>query len=64
MAYKSLLTVACSTEGVLGTVTAAAQIAQAMDALPPSGAVTLELIDRADRDARAFIAQATAVFSH
>ena len=32
MAYKSLLTVACSTEGVLGTVTAAAQIAQAMDA--------------------------------
>ena len=32
MAYKSLLTVAASTEGVLGTVTAAAQIAQAMDA--------------------------------
>lgn len=32
MAYKSLLTVACSTEGVPGTVTAAAQIAQAMDA--------------------------------
>lgn len=32
MAYKSLLTVACSTEGVPSTVTAAAQIAQAMDA--------------------------------
>lgn len=32
MAYKSLLTVACSPEGVLGTVTAAAQIASAMDA--------------------------------
>lgn len=32
MAYKSLLTVACSPEGVLGTVTAAAQIATAMDA--------------------------------
>lgn len=32
MAYKSLLTIAASTEGVLGTVTAAAQIAQAMDA--------------------------------
>jgi nucleotide-binding universal stress UspA family protein len=32
MAYKSLLTVATSPEGVLGTVTAAAQIAQAMDA--------------------------------
>jgi nucleotide-binding universal stress UspA family protein len=32
MAYKSLLTVAASTEGVLGTVTAAAQIAQHMDA--------------------------------
>ncbi len=32
MAYKSLLTVACSPEGVLGTVTAAAQIATTMDA--------------------------------
>lgn len=32
MAYKSLLTVAASAENVLGTVTAAAQIAQAMDA--------------------------------
>lgn len=32
MAYKSLLTVACTPEGVLGTVTAAAQIATAMDA--------------------------------
>jgi len=32
MAYKSLLTVAASPEGVLGTVTAAAGIAQAMDA--------------------------------
>ncbi|MBN8631817.1 MAG: universal stress protein [Rhodobacterales bacterium] len=32
MAYKSLLTVACSPEDVLGTVTAAAQIATAMDA--------------------------------
>lgn len=32
MAYKSLLTVACTPEGVLGTVTAAAQIASAMDA--------------------------------
>ncbi|WP_374433839.1 universal stress protein [Tabrizicola sp.] len=32
MAYKSLLTVAASTEGVLETVTAAAGIAQAMDA--------------------------------
>ena len=32
MAYKSLLTVACSPEGALGTVTAAAQIATAMDA--------------------------------
>lgn len=32
MAYKSLLTVAASPEGVLGTVTAAAQIAQTMDA--------------------------------
>lgn len=31
MAYKSLLTIAASPEGVLGTVTAAAQIAQAMD---------------------------------
>ncbi len=32
MAYKSLLTVACSPEGALGTVTAAAQIATVMDA--------------------------------
>jgi nucleotide-binding universal stress UspA family protein len=32
MAYKSLLTVAASAEGVLTTVTAAAQIAQTMDA--------------------------------
>lgn len=32
MAYKSLLTVACTPEGVLGTVTAAAQIATVMDA--------------------------------
>jgi nucleotide-binding universal stress UspA family protein len=32
MAYKSLLTVAASPEGVLGTVTAAAQIAAKMDA--------------------------------
>ena len=32
MAYKSLLNVACSPEGVLGTVTAAAQIATTMDA--------------------------------
>ncbi|MES2914099.1 MAG: universal stress protein [Pseudomonadota bacterium] len=32
MAYKSLLTVATSPEGVLGTVTAAAQIAQKLDA--------------------------------
>lgn len=32
MAYKSLLTVAASPEGLLGTVTAAAQIAQKMDA--------------------------------
>ncbi|HEY6919095.1 MAG TPA: universal stress protein [Tabrizicola sp.] len=32
MAYRSLLTVAASTEGVLGTVTAAAQIAATMDA--------------------------------
>jgi nucleotide-binding universal stress UspA family protein len=32
MAYRSLLTVASSPEGVLGTVTAAAQIAQKMDA--------------------------------
>jgi hypothetical protein len=32
MAYKSLLTVAASPEGVLSTVTAAAQIAQKMDA--------------------------------
>lgn len=32
MAYKSLLTIATSAEGVLGTVTAAAQIASAMDA--------------------------------
>lgn len=32
MAYKSLLTVACTPEGVLGTVTAAAQIATTMDA--------------------------------
>jgi nucleotide-binding universal stress UspA family protein len=32
MAYKSLLTVACSAEGALGTVTAAAQVAAAMDA--------------------------------
>lgn len=32
MAYKSLLTIATSPEGVLGTITAAGQIAQAMDA--------------------------------
>lgn len=32
MAYKSLLTIAASPEGVPGTVTAAAQLAQAMDA--------------------------------
>lgn len=32
MAYKSLLTAACSPEGVLGTVTAAAQIATSLDA--------------------------------
>ncbi|MBA4326229.1 MAG: hypothetical protein C0426_14695, partial [Rhodobacter sp.] len=32
MAYKSLLTVASSTEGVLGTFTAAAELAQTMDA--------------------------------
>ena len=32
MAYKSLLTVATSADGLLGTVTAAAQIAQKMDA--------------------------------
>lgn len=32
MAYKSLMTIACSPDGVLGTVTAAAQIATTMDA--------------------------------
>lgn len=56
--------VALFLDGKIGFTAIPELIAQAMDALPPSGAVTLELIDRADRDARAFVAQAAAVFSH
>jgi 1-deoxy-D-xylulose-5-phosphate reductoisomerase len=56
--------VALFLDGKIGFSNIPELIAQAMDALPPSGAVTLELIDRADRDARAFVAQAAAVFSH
>ena len=56
--------VALFLDGKIGFTAIPELIAQTMDALPPSGAVTLELIDRADRDARAFVAQAAAVFSH
>lgn len=56
--------VALFLDGKIGFTAIPELIAQAMDALPPSGAVTLELIDRADRDARTFVAQAAAVFSH
>ena len=51
-------------DGRIGFTAIPELIAQAMDALPPSGALTLELIDRADRDARAFVAQQAAEFSH
>jgi 1-deoxy-D-xylulose-5-phosphate reductoisomerase len=51
-------------DGKIGFTAIPELIAQAMDANPSSGALTLDLIDRADRDARAFVAQAAAEFSH
>ena len=56
--------VALFLDGKIGFTAIPELIAAAMDALPPSGAVTLDLIDRADRDARAFVAQAAAVLTH
>jgi 1-deoxy-D-xylulose-5-phosphate reductoisomerase len=51
-------------DGKIGFTAIPELIAQAMDAIPSPGAPTLDLIDRADRDARAFVAQAAVVFSH
>jgi 1-deoxy-D-xylulose-5-phosphate reductoisomerase len=51
-------------EGRIGFAAIPELIAQAMDAIPSAGALTLAMIDRADRDARAFVAQAAAVSSH
>ena len=51
-------------EGRIGFAAIPDLIAQAMDAVPSSGALTLDLIDRADHDARTFVAQQAAVFTH
>jgi 1-deoxy-D-xylulose-5-phosphate reductoisomerase len=51
-------------EGRIGFTAIPELIAQAMDMLPSNGTLTLESIDRADRDARALVAQHAAVTSH
>jgi 1-deoxy-D-xylulose-5-phosphate reductoisomerase len=51
-------------EGRIGFSAIPELIAQAMDAIPSAGALNLAMIDRADRDARAFVAQQAAVSSH
>ena len=51
-------------EGRIGFTAIPALIAHAMDMLPSTGMLTLESIDRADRDARALIAQHAAVTTH
>jgi 1-deoxy-D-xylulose-5-phosphate reductoisomerase len=51
-------------EGRIGFTAIPELIAHAMDMLPSNGALTLESIDRADRDARALVAQHAAVSTH
>jgi 1-deoxy-D-xylulose-5-phosphate reductoisomerase len=51
-------------EGRIGFTAIPALIAHAMDMLPSTGALTLESIDLADREARILVAQHAAVSSH